>query len=188
MNNYKPVTKTKIQDLHRIISEGSYLEVGHQLVNWVHPKRIKEITIKSIKQLQSLPKEAIYQSLIEWCRLQMVMTLLDKNDFIIPTTIEINDRKQISMDALLDSGATSSFINQNFAQSNGIPIIYTDRPIQVYNTDGSPNNNGAITGYVEVLLQIEQHIEQIQLGITSLGKLDAILGLSWMNVMILDLE
>jgi hypothetical protein len=30
-NDYKPTTKTKIQDLHQIISEGSYLEVGHHV-------------------------------------------------------------------------------------------------------------------------------------------------------------
>jgi hypothetical protein len=180
-NEYKPTTMIKIQDLHWTISEGSYLEVGQQLVNWVHPERLKEITIKSIKQLQSLLKEAIYRLLIEWQRPQTVMTLSNKNDFLIPTTIETNDGKCIAMDALLDSGATSSFIDQNFAQRNGIPIMYTDRPIQVYNADRTPNNNGTITGYVEVLLQIEQHAERIQLGITSLGKLDAILGVSWMK-------
>jgi predicted aspartyl protease len=109
------------------------------------------------------------------------MTLSNKNDFLIPTTIETNSGKRITMDALLDSGATSSFIDCNFAQRNGIPITYTDRPIQLYNTDGLPNNNGAITGYVEILLQIKQHVKQIQLGITSLGKLDTILGLSWMK-------
>jgi predicted aspartyl protease len=89
------------------------------------------------------------------------MTLSNENDFLIPTTIETNDKKRILMDTLLDSGATSSFIDQNFAQRNGIPITYTDRPIQVYNADGTPNNNSAITRYVEVLLQIEQHAEQI---------------------------
>jgi hypothetical protein len=109
------------------------------------------------------------------------MTLSNNNNFLIPTTIETNDGKCITMDALLDSRATSSFIDHNFAQRNQIPIIYMDRPIQVYNPDRLPNNNGAITGYVEILLQIEQHVEQIQLGITSLGKLDAILGLSWMK-------
>jgi hypothetical protein len=180
-NNYKPTTKTKIQDLHWIISEGSYLEVGHQLVNWVHPEQLKEITIKSIKQLQSLLKEVIYQLLIEWQRPQTVMTLSNNNNFLIPTTIETNDGTCITMDTLLDSRATSSFIDCNFAQRHQILIIYTDRPIQVYNTDGSPNNNGTITGYIEILLQIKQHVEQIQLGVTSLGKLDAILGLSWMK-------
>jgi hypothetical protein len=50
-NKYKPTTMMKIQDLHWTISEGSYLEVGQQLVNWVHPERLKEITINSIKQL-----------------------------------------------------------------------------------------------------------------------------------------
>jgi predicted aspartyl protease len=89
------------------------------------------------------------------------MTLSNKNNFLILTTIETNDKKRILMDTLLDSGATSSFIDQNFAQRNGIPITYTDRPIQVYNTDGTPNNNSVITRYVEVLLQIEQHAEQI---------------------------
>jgi hypothetical protein len=171
----------KIQDLHQIISEGSYLEVGQQLVNWVHPERLKEITVGSIKQLQALLKEAIYQLLIEWQRPQTVMTLSNKNNFLIPTTIETKNRTQISMDTLLDSGATSSFIDQGFAQRNEIPIMYTDRPIQVYNTDRTLNNNRAITGYVEILLQIEQHTEQIRLGITSLGKLDTILGLSWMK-------
>jgi hypothetical protein len=121
-NKYKPTTTIKIQDLHQTISEGSYLEVGQQLVNWVHPERLKEIKIKSIKQLQSLPKEVIYQLLIEWQRLWMVMTLSNENDFLIPTMIETNNKKCILMDALLDSGATSSFIDQNFAQRNGIPI------------------------------------------------------------------
>jgi hypothetical protein len=72
-------------------------------------------------------------------------------------------------------------IHNNLSREDDRSTRLTDRPIQVYHTDGTPNNNGAITRYVEVLLQIEQHAEQIQLGITSLGKLDAILGLSWMK-------
>jgi hypothetical protein len=54
------------------------------------------------------------------------MTLSNNNNFLIPTTIETNDGKCITMDALLDSGATSSFIDCNFTQRNQILIIYTD--------------------------------------------------------------
>jgi hypothetical protein len=47
--------------------------------------------------------------------------------------------------------------------------------------DGSPNENGAITDVVDLILRYKGHTERATFAVTSLGTQDLILGLTWLE-------
>src|SRR5918992_5283449 len=55
------------------------------------------------------------------------------------------------------------------------------RPIPVYNVDGSPNKAGSITEVVDLVLRYKDHSECAVFAVTNLGKQDMILGLTWLR-------
>jgi len=78
--------------------------------------------------------------------------------------------------ALIDSGCLSSCISKRFVQENQINTHKLPFSITCYNADGSTNQSGSITEYVEMIISIGDHIEQIQFSVTNLGKHDLFLG------------
>ena len=51
----------------------------------------------------------------------------------------VDTHVKMEVDALLDSGATSLFINHTLVQNNAIPMQKLEHPIKVYNIDGTEN-------------------------------------------------
>jgi len=83
--------------------------------------------------------------------------------------------------ALIDLGCSSSCISKRFVQENQINTCKLLFPITCYNVDGSTNQSGSITEYVEIIMSIGDHIEQIQFLVTNLGKYDLFLGYKWLQ-------
>ena len=83
--------------------------------------------------------------------------------------------------ALLDSGATGSCINREYAEKNGHYIRKLPLKMPVYNADGTLNADGSIEGFVEVRMTIGDHSEKIELAVTNLGSMDIFLGLDWLH-------
>jgi len=81
-----------------------------------------------------------------------------------------------SVKALLDSGATRSFIDRDFVRSKGINTRTLSRNISVFNVNGSPNEAGQITEVVDVVLRYKTHSERMLLAVSGLGKQSLILG------------
>ena len=50
-------------------------------------------------------------------------------------------------EALLDSGASGKFIDENYARDIHVEKKDLRKPIKVYNVDGTPNKQGTITQY-----------------------------------------
>jgi len=64
---------------------------------------------------------------------------------LLPVEIGTTDTSELhSVKALLDSGATGSFIDRDFVRSKGINTRTLSRNISVFNVDGSPNEAGQI--------------------------------------------
>jgi hypothetical protein len=82
--------------------------------------------------------------------------------------------------ALIDCGATSCFIDIEWAKFNNIPTCPLTKPIPVYNVDGTANEASAITDIADVILHYENHSERTQLAVTHLGKQSLILGYNWL--------
>ncbi len=88
---------------------------------------------------------------------------------------------QILTSVLVDSGCTSSAINQSFVNQHNILTNATAAPIPVYNADGSRNQGGSITEYAEIHLTIGDHSERIDLAVTELSDKQIFLGHDWLS-------
>jgi len=91
--------------------------------------------------------------------------------FLLPVEIGTTDTSELySVKALLDSGATGSFIDRDFVCSKGMNNWTLSCNIPVFNVDGSPNKAGQISEVVDVVLQYKTHSKRMLLAVSRLGK------------------
>jgi hypothetical protein len=84
--------------------------------------------------------------------------------------------------ALVDSGATSFFIDQTFVAQHNIPVVKKLTPVPVEVIDGRTIASSAITHETTPLeLCIGKHTEKIVLNIISTPHHLIILGLPWLE-------
>ena len=83
--------------------------------------------------------------------------------------------------AMVDSGATSLFINHKYANNHKMLKEPLTHPITLYDIDGSWNEAGSITHKVKLLLKVGQDKENFNFYVTSLGPEKVILGLPWLR-------
>jgi len=86
-----------------------------------------------------------------------------------------------SIKALLDSGATESFIDRDFVRLKGINTRTLSCNIPVFNVDSSPNEAEQISEVVDILLRYKTHSERMLLAVSRLGKQSLILGYNWLK-------
>ena len=72
-------------------------------------------------------------------------------------TIDTSERKSVT--CLVDSSATSEFIDQDYAKSCRFNLFKLKQPIPVYNVDGTPNEAGSISEVVHLILHYKNHSE-----------------------------
>jgi len=90
---------------------------------------------------------------------------------LLPVEIGTMDISKLhSIKALLDSGATGSFINRDFVCSKGINTQILSHNILVFNINSSPNKAGQISKVIDVLLHYKTHHERMLLAVSGLGK------------------
>jgi len=101
---------------------------------------------------------------------------------LLPVEIGTTDTSELhSIKALLDSGATRSFIDRDFVRSKGMNTRTLSRNIPVFNVNGSPNEAGQISKVVDVVLRYKTHSERMLLAVSGLGKQSLILGYDWLK-------
>jgi len=67
--------------------------------------------------------------------------------FKIPVTLWVYGKK-VQTKALVDSGATTNFINRAVVENNNLVMHKLANPYYVINADSTPNKVGQITEYV----------------------------------------
>src|SRR5258708_38501699 len=88
----------------------------------------------------------------------------------------------VSTSVLLDSGATSMFINQSFVQKHQLETIPLPQPVLMHNVDGSANEDGSVTEAVHITLHFRCHSERAHLTVTNLGQQTMIIRHSWLTL------
>ena len=126
------------------------------------------------------------RSLVPWKRLPKLFSIsaLDTRgtSLLLPVEIGTTDTSELhSVKALLDCGATGSFIDRDFICSKGINTQTLSCNIPVFNVNGSPNEAGQISEVVDVVLHYKTHSERMLLAISGLGKQSLILGYDWLK-------
>ena len=72
-------------------------------------------------------------------------------------TVDTGER--VSVKALLDSGATECFIDEEFVKKNGLNMTPMCHPAKIFNVNGTENQNGTIKATVDLLVFIKGHSE-----------------------------
>jgi len=110
-----------------------------------------------------------------------VWTVRPQSELMINVGLRTMDtHRMVDVKALLDSGATGIFINKKFAEENEIALWLLDKPIWVYNVDGTLNQGGLITHEVTLMLSQKGHKEKAVFEVCDLGKSTVIIGYTWL--------
>lgn len=105
-----------------------------------------------------------------------------KREMFVSVQVETLDtKKRRQVKALLDSGCTISCIDRDYCKSEGMTMVPLEESVQATNADGSVNNGGLITHYVELRMTIKEHKEKWRFLVTSLGKTRLYLGHDWLT-------
>jgi hypothetical protein len=121
------------------------------LSSWVHTQRRAEVTQKTIEEINGLSDEDAVDALKELRLPKRYIRKQGQSQMDIPVHLQTLDSGSIfRLRALLDSGCTGSCIDKGFVKRNDIRTRKVPRPIPVYNADGTLNEGGPITEFVEM--------------------------------------
>ena len=93
----------------------------------------------------------------------------------------LDTQEGITVEALLDSGATGLVMSSEFARKKGFKLKKLERPMQVRNVDGSFNREGPIENMVEVNIYYKGHVERTEIDVIGGQKWGVILGMPWLE-------
>ena len=92
----------------------------------------------------------------------------------------IDTQKGITVEALLDSGATGLVLSSEFTRKQGFKLKKLERLMQVRNVDGSFNKKEPIENTVEVNIYYKGHVERTEIDVIEGQKWSVILGMPWL--------
>ena len=92
----------------------------------------------------------------------------------------IDTQEGITVEALLDSGATELVMSSKFARKQGFKLKKLERPMQVRNVDGSFNREELIENTVKVNIYYQGHRERTEIDVIREQKWSVILGMPWL--------
>jgi len=92
----------------------------------------------------------------------------------------IDTQEGITVEALLDSGATGIVMSSEFTRKQGFKLKKLERPMQVRNVDGTPNKEGPIENMVEVNIYFKGHVERTEIDVIGGQKWSVIIGMPWL--------
>ena len=93
---------------------------------------------------------------------------------------KIDIQKGITVEVLLDSGATGLVMSSEFAKKQSFKLKKLERPMNVRNMDGSLNKEGLIENTVEVNIYYQRHRERTEIDVIGGQKWMVILGMLWL--------
>jgi len=92
----------------------------------------------------------------------------------------IDTQEGITVEVLLDSGATGLVISSEFAKKQGFKLKKLERPVNMRNMDRLFNKEGSIENTVEVNIYYQGHRERMEIDVISGQKWMVILGMPWL--------
>ena len=94
------------------------------------------------------------------------------------TNIKTKNRKELQLQALVDSGYTHTRIDKQLVKEEKIKTEPIDRSFKVFNVNRT--KNGEVTQFVPLEVKINRHKEQINAAVTDLNGTDMFLGYNWL--------
>ena len=87
----------------------------------------------------------------------------------------------IEMTALINSGATGTFIDLGLLSLANFPLKKMSQPVRAFNVDGSLNKQGTIMWKASTRMLLFQEPKNIELMVVGLGRRQIILGMPWLK-------
>jgi len=92
----------------------------------------------------------------------------------------IDTQEGITVEALLDSGATGIMMSSEFTRKQGFKLKKLERPMQVRNVDETLNKEGPIENMVKVNLYFKGHVKRTEIDVIGGQKWSVIIGMPWL--------
>jgi len=101
------------------------------------------------------------------CTLVIHSLELDAKCIMLPIHLKTTDTtEETSTEAMVDTGATGDFIDQDFVTQAKLLTRKLSQLIPVYNVDGTLNEAGSICEVVDMIMTYNRHSERILLTVT----------------------
>jgi len=97
-----------------------------------------------------------------------------------PLTLPCLVNNTLPATCMVDSGASSQFIDLDFALNMDLPLILKKKPEDLVLADGARSKVGQITHTCTVKLTIDQHTEDLTFHVTKLAGWNLIVGKPWL--------
>ena len=107
--------------------------------------------------------------------------LNNQNDHIMVTIRLHGTTRQITINAMIDSGATEDFIDKGFCSKYNIRTTQAKTIREVYLADGRPSAMGPITHTAKVPMDIGSHRDLAIFQVAKLPNHEVILGMPWLK-------
>jgi len=137
------------------------------------------------------PRKPRWPKWEKWIKCKLVIRSLDLDAkcIMLPIHLKTTDTmEETSTEAMVNTGATRDFIDQDFVTGAKLPICKLSQPIPVYNVDGTLNEARSIREVVDMIMTYNRHSECILLAVTRLGKQSIILGFTWLDKHNLEID
>jgi len=106
---------------------------------------------------------------------------LDNGDILREVTVKIEleriDTQEVTVEALLNSGAIRLVMSLEFARKQGFKLKKIERPIYIRNMDRTMNKKGPIENIMEVNIYYQRHRKRMEIDVIEGQKWSVISGM-----------
>ena len=117
-----------------------------------------------------------------YAALNYTETLEHENDQIMVKVHLYGEKETVTINAMIDSGATEDFIDQEVCNKHGIKMIKAKKQREIYLADGKPSVMGPVTHITKVPMDISSHRELATFQVANLQNHEVILGMPWLRI------
>jgi len=104
----------------------------------------------------------------------------DKDHIMVKIQLH-GENESVTINAMIDSGATENFIDREVCNKHGIKMIKAKKPREIYLADGKPSAMGPVTHMMKVPMDISSHRELATFQVANLQNHEVILGMPWLR-------
>jgi len=104
--------------------------------------------------------------------------ILENDNGHIMVKIQLHGEKEsVTINAMIDSGATEDFIDREIINKHGIKMIKSKHSKEIYLADGKPSAMGPVTHMMKLPMDISSHRELATFQVAKLQNHEVILGM-----------
>ena len=101
------------------------------------------------------------------------------NDHIMVKTQLHSGKESVTINAMIDSGATEDLIDREVCNKHGIKMIKAKNPSEIYLANAKPSAMGPVPHITKVPMDISRHRELATLQVANLQNHQIVLGMPW---------